>query len=448
MTPGASPVGFALAVSRGGAARAGEEMTHPEGLPRPAPGIPAAGRRVAARAWSAPHVDSAAPVGSQDATRDRFIDLVRVCSMLAVVCLHWVSVMPATDSGRITDRNVVDEVPGLWPLTWLGDVMPLFFFVGGFANWMSLQASRRRGEPVWAHLAHRLRRLVGPCVAFLGLWLAIDLAARVAGVGGASPLRHVGLGSTIPFGPLWFLGVYLIIVLLSPWTVAAHRRWGLAVPLSVVAGVVAGDLAADHWHSGTPLVANLVLVWAIPHQLGYLYADGRLRDLSAPASAALAASGLAALALLTSLPQYPRSLVTPRWTVLAFDAPMLPLVAQTAWLVGLALLLRGSAQRLLAHRTIWRRVSRLNDLTMTVYLWHMTAYLAAATALAGLGADYVYTRTATVRWWWGRPAVITASGLVLVALLALTRGIHSTCSDHGFAVCRGVGNAHDQPDRG
>ena len=50
--------------------------------------------------------------------RDRFIDLVRVTSMVTVVVLHWLSVMPALTAGRVVDQNVVAVVPGLWPLTW------------------------------------------------------------------------------------------------------------------------------------------------------------------------------------------------------------------------------------------------------------------------------------------------------------------------------------------
>src|SRR6478609_7556586 len=157
--------------------------------------------------------------------RDRFVDLVRVGAMLAVVVLHWLSVVPHLSHGRVVDHNVVDLVPGLWPLTWIGDVMALFFFAGGYANWTSLEAATGRGESRSPFVRRRVRRLLGPTFGFLGLWLGVDLLMRVTGVGSQSPLHHVGIGNTIPFGPLWFLGVYLVVVVLTPWTVAAHRRW-------------------------------------------------------------------------------------------------------------------------------------------------------------------------------------------------------------------------------
>ncbi len=353
--------------------------------------------------------------------RDRFIDLVRVTSMVTVVVLHWLSVMPALTAGRVVDQNVVAVVPGLWPLTWTGDVMALFFFAGGYANWVSLTNSLLRGEPYGFFLARRVRRLLRPTFIFLGAWLAVDLLLRAVGLGSWSPLRHVAIGNTIPFGPLWFLGVYLVIVMLSPWTAAAHRRWGIAVPLVMVAGVGVADSQAFVRNSGTPLAANLLLVWLIPHQLGYFYADGTLRRLSAKACAGMAAAGLVMLMVLTSLPYYPRSLISPRWTVLTMDAPMLSLVADGLWLIGLALLARRPVERLLMDPRRWRIVSRANDLTMPVYLWHMSAYLVAAASLARLGAGFVYSTDASAQWWWGRPAIMALSAAVLGGFLLAMR---------------------------
>ena len=299
--------------------------------------------------------------------------------------------------------------------------MALFFFAGGYANWVSLTNSLLRGEPYGFFLARRVRRLLRPTFIFLGAWLAVDLLLRAVGLGSWSPLRHVAIGNTIPFGPLWFLGVYLVIVMLSPWTAAAHRRWGIAVPLVMVAGVGVADSQAFVRNSGAPLAANLLLVWLIPHQLGYFYADGTLRRLSAKACAGMAAAGLVMLMVLTSLPYYPRSLISPRWTVLTMDAPMLSLVADGLWLIGLALLARRPVERLLMDPRRWRIVSRANDLTMPVYLWHMSAYLVAAASLARLGAGFVYSTDASAQWWWGRPAIMALSAAVLGGFLLAMR---------------------------
>lgn len=353
--------------------------------------------------------------------RDRFVDLVRVAAMLAVVSLHWLSVMPALRDGRVVDQNVVEVVPGLWPLTWVGDVMALFFFVGGYANWVSLHASLARGESATSFVVRRLNRLVRPVLGFFGVWLAVDLLLRAVGAAHLSPLRYVTVGTTVPFGPLWFIGVYLVVVALTPWTVEAHRRWGVAVPLAMTLGVVVGDLTAFTLDRGTPLAANLLLVWLVPHQLGYFYADGTLRRLPPLACAGMAAVGLLGVAVLTSLPAYPRSLIHARWTVLTMDAPTLSLVAAGVWLVGLALLLRLPVERFLADPARWRLVSRANRQAMPVFLWHMTAYLVAVAALAALGAGFAYATEADATWWWGRLPVVALSAVALATILLALR---------------------------
>lgn len=365
------------------------------------------------------------PAGPGEAApvRDLYVDLLRVVSMLVVVVLHWLAVVPRIRDGTWVDINVVDVLPDLWPFTWVGDVMALFFFVGGYANWVSFHASLGRGESRRAFVVRRYRRLLRPTFAFLGVWLALDLLALAVGHRELSPLRHVTTGSTAPFGPLWFVGVYLVVIALVPWTVEAHRRWRVAVPVTMAAAVAVADCTAFALDSGTPLAANLVLVWLVPHQLGYFYADGTLARLAPARSAAMALTGLAAVALLTSLPAYPRSLVTVRWKVVIMGAPMLSLVAASVWLVGLALLLHPAGDRLLAHERWRRAVAWASSQAMTVFLWHMTAYLVAASVLAGIGVDVVYRTVPDTAWWWGRPVVFLASAAVLAATVAGLRSL-------------------------
>jgi hypothetical protein len=116
--------------------------------------------------------------------RDRFVDLVRVGAMVAVVVLHWLSVMPHLQGATVRDVNVVDVMPGLWPLTWMGDVMALFFFAGGYANWTSCGRPRARGDP------RPLRRTPHPTAAAAGVRFLRTLAGSrpdtaSRGLGGA-----------------------------------------------------------------------------------------------------------------------------------------------------------------------------------------------------------------------------------------------------------------------
>jgi hypothetical protein len=100
--------------------------------------------------------------------------------------------------------------------------------------------------------------------------------------------------------------------------------------------------------------------------------------------------------------------------------PTLALAACAVWLTGLVLLVRGPANRWLARARVWRVVVIGNLLTMTAFLWHLTAaFVVIGGALAfggGLGAP-----PATAQWWAQRPLWVVAFGLVTGVLVAVFR---------------------------
>ena len=75
------------------------------------------------------------------ADRDRWVDALRVGSLLVVILGHWLMVA-ITPDGRIT--NALTVVPSLQPLTWVLQVMPIFFLVGGVAHAHTLESLERR----------------------------------------------------------------------------------------------------------------------------------------------------------------------------------------------------------------------------------------------------------------------------------------------------------------
>jgi hypothetical protein len=79
----------------------------------------------------------------------------------------------------------------MWLATWFFQVMPIFFFVGGFSNLTAYDAYRRRGEPTSAFVRSRLVRLLRPSLVVLGIWLVIQVGLHVAvWVGGHAAGRH------------------------------------------------------------------------------------------------------------------------------------------------------------------------------------------------------------------------------------------------------------------
>ena len=68
---------------------------------------------------------------------------------LIAVVVVWHTVMSLTyrkASGTFSMPNPLDEIPLGWAATWVLQVMPMFFIVGGFANARSWDSSRRRGD--------------------------------------------------------------------------------------------------------------------------------------------------------------------------------------------------------------------------------------------------------------------------------------------------------------
>jgi hypothetical protein len=100
---------------------------------------------------------------------------------------------------------------------------------------VSYDAFHRRGEPTSAFVRSRLERLVRPSLVFLGFWLIVQVALHLFDVGGAAGPRLGGEtrllrgmyppAATLPFGPLWFLGFYIVVVCIAPATIRLHRRF-------------------------------------------------------------------------------------------------------------------------------------------------------------------------------------------------------------------------------
>jgi hypothetical protein len=333
----------------------------------------------------------------------------------------------------------------LWLATWVLQVMPIFFFVGGFSNWVAYAAARRRGESDWAFVLIRLGRLLRPSVVFLGVWAVVMGLMHLFEIGAptgprvwgdASLLRGLEPpGATVPFGPLWFLAVYLVVVAIAPVTIALHRRFGLWVPAAMVASAVAADLVG--FVGGAPLArwANVVFVLLLPHQLGHAYGDGSMLRWPRRAYWAMVASGLGGLVLLTNpdpfrpfgrvrfewfpgIGHYPKSLLgTDVELVSNAYPPTLCFLLGGIWTIGAVMLLRPRLGRWLKRPRPWSATIAVNSVIMTLFLWHMTAFLLAILVLWPLG--FGHEQDSTARWWLERVVWVVVPGLILLGLIAI-----------------------------
>jgi hypothetical protein len=295
-------------------------------------------------------------------------------------------------------------------LTWVFQVMPLFFVVGGYANAVSWESARdaNRGYGDW--VGTRLRRLIGPVVPLLLLWAGMGVAAHSLGV---SP-DMIRIGSQVALIPTWFLAVYVMVVVVAPATHALWRRFGIASFWGFAIGAVLVDAVA--FSNDLPLLrwANYAFVWLGVHHLGYAWRAGKI---SGTAQAlAWAGAGLAVLVVLVAVAGYPVSMLTvPGEEVSNSRPPTLALLALGMLHAGLVLSVEAPARRWLRSVRLWAATVLVNGTIMTLYLWHATAMvliIGLANLLGGLGLGF---QPGSRDWWIARPPWI----LVCAALLAV-----------------------------
>ena len=110
------------------------------------------------------------------ASRNRVIDTWRVIALGFVVFGHWMSASIYVEpDGTVRALNTLQWIPGAEYWTWLFQVMPIFFIVGGFVSARAL-SSRDRQVPRW--LSQRTRRLFTPVVPLVLVWVVLVLVLR------------------------------------------------------------------------------------------------------------------------------------------------------------------------------------------------------------------------------------------------------------------------------
>ncbi|MFJ3097087.1 acyltransferase family protein [Streptomyces hydrogenans] len=347
---------------------------------------------------SARELAAATPAG-----RDRYVDLLRVVSLGVVVLGHWLMAAVTADGVG----NLLAVVPELQAATWALQVMPVFFFVGGFAH-----ALAHRSRPRYADfLRARLRRLLRPTMVFVAVWGVAALVLQTAGADGGL----TGVALRLVTQPLWFIGIYLAMVACTPPLLRAHERYGWGAFAALAGAAAAVD--ALRFAAGVPYVEflNFAFVWLAVHQLGFLRADGMIRR-----PALLAGAGLAGAAALVALGPYPLSMVgMPGEKVSNMAPPTLALLCHGLWLIGAVELLKGPGTRFAARARVWRGVVAANGVAMTAFLWHLTAMLGVYGAMLGLGVRL--PAPATAAWWTQLPLRLAAAVLLTALLVAVFR---------------------------
>lgn len=347
--------------------------------------------------------------------RDRTIDLLRAGSIGVVIVWHWALSVTRWEGGGLVMPNPIDDIPYAWVATWLLQIVPVFFLVGGYVDLRGWRSLRRRevGGATRRFLTSRAWRLLTPPAVFGAVWLAFEGVSALVGDGH----RWVFEWGGIVFVPFWFLGAYTAVVLLVPLT----ARWHDRAPWTTLAVLVTGLVAADVLRFGVGLdaagYATSALVWITIHQFGYLLADGTVEGLRRRGQVALCLAAVVALAVLTGPGPYPGSMVTTEAQEISNMWPTTAILAVVALLqLGLIALVRPALARWLEARRVWRVVVAVNAVIMTLFVWHMVAKVAVLGGYQALGFELI--TEPTVAWWLQRPLWLLGPALVVAPLVA------------------------------
>lgn len=336
--------------------------------------------------------------------RDRAVDVARLGALVVVMFGHCALLLATIDTGGLRIGNLLGEVPAIRPLTWLAQVMPLFFFAGGAAG----AYGWRTGTPWGTWLVTRAQRLCRPVFWYLAAWsLGIVVAGALLG-----PESAVRLGRE-SVALLWFLGVYLVVLAFVPALVRLRRGWSVvAVIGALLAAAAVCDvvrIAVDEPMAG---VANFVFVWLIPTAIGVAYARGLV---SVRAALLGAVAALVAQVTLVAAGPYEVALVVTGTEKLSnVSPPTMLLGLQCVWMSLAFVAVAGAVRRWAERPRVWRFVAAGNGGAMTIYLWHIPAIAVATFGLHAFGLD-AYDVDAP--WFWGLLALRAVVFAVVMALV-------------------------------
>src|SRR5262249_1893422 len=347
------------------------------------------------------------------ASRNRYVDFLRAASMLVVTIGHWLAAAPYFDaSGELIGAHILTAVPWTAWLTWIVQVMPIFFIVGGYANGVSWRAARRDSRSYATWLESRLRRLVWPLLPLLVAWVAIVAIEYARGI---RP-ELIRYGSQVALIPIWFLAVYIVIVLLVPAMEAAWTRFGMRSFWALTAAAIVVDIL--YFVGGVRWLGfvNYLFVWGAISLLGYAWLDDRFPS---PRMCLLCAALARAVsrALVLGGP-YPVSMVSaPAEPVSNTTPPKAALIALAIVQGGVLFALQGAARRWLAGRSAWTATVLINANIMTLFIWHLTATTLVVLGSYLAGGVGLHFEPGTTAWWWSRVPWLAVNAIALVPLV-------------------------------
>ena len=336
-----------------------------------------------------------------DPKRDRVIDAIRAYGLLGVIGGHLTMGVVLWSDGVPILSNTLSSSTSLQALTWLLQIMPLFFIAGGSANLLSWNSAQHKQTPYIAWAWQRIQRLLKPMGAYLLVMIPLGAGvARVSDSAISTPLLNLMTQL------LWFLGIYILITALTPLYIFLERKLGRGA-VGMWLGIVALTDGLRHYAQTPEFLSllNFISVWSIAAHLGIWYIN-RTFNRSTLFSFLIIAFGLNLV--LVKFGPYPISLVgMPGETFSNMAPPSLVMALHTVICWSGLQLLKNRLTILTNSFKTWRLIVAVNMSAMTIYLWHLPVLTLLTVLSHQLGWDRPLTLDALNRvepgmnfWWW------------------------------------------------
>ena len=299
------------------------------------------------------------------ATRDRAIDVIRIVSLVGVVVGHTIMATSVIRDDVFIWSNLLTASVVFQALTWVFQIMPLFFFAGVAAS----VDTWRQGDSWGDWLMRRCTRLYRPVFYYLAFWISALAILRYF-----LPEHVYEPVAGISIQLLWFLGAYVLVLaavpLLARITTTGRLVCAVAGTYAFIAVIDAIRINVD----APPALGYLNLVaWLIPGMLGVAYR----RNLLAGRAALLLAGVMFAVNLaLMWVGPYELSLVGIETQQLKnMTPPSLLLAGHAIMMCALAIAAAPAIARWARRPRVWWLTAIGNSGAMTLYLWHIPALL-------------------------------------------------------------------------
>ena len=347
--------------------------------------------------------------GRTGVARDSSVDAIRVALLVVVFGLHAMMFGVSTGPDGPVLQNALEGQAWFGPVSWVVQIMPLFFIAGGFSSFHHWRSMRAKGATPSDYVRSRIVRLVRPAIAVVAVVASGLVLLRMAGL----PDDLVATAGFRIGQPLWFLGVYLVTSALVPIMVRAHERARLLTPVALLIAVVAVDVVRLSAGVDAIGLLNLVLVWLLVQQLGFHLADGGLDRFGPRALRGMAGAALGVLAALTVAGPYPVDMYE------NLNPPNVTLVVLGGAQLALFQLARPRIRAWVDRADASGPIAAVGERAMTVYLWHMPVLVALAGLSLAANATFgtPLPEPLAVEWWATRPLWLAAGAAAVVPVV-------------------------------